>query len=312
MPKTDPARAILDKKLMNMESKIRGVYSEALETVKKRANDYLAGYERLDKRNKNLLKAGEISRAEYLKRREDAIMQGTGWIGLRETIVKDLVNSEKIAASIINGFLPEAYAESVNFATYEVELGTGIKTSFSLYNKEAVEAIMKKDKKVIPAVRLDIPKSKRWGREKIASALAQGIIAGDSIPHIAKRLEQVTTMDEKAAIRNARTWTTAAEGKGRYDAYRRAQDMGINIQKQWVAIHDAHTRMSHALIDGEIVGVDEEFSNGLMFPGDEEGAPEEVYNCRCTMMCVLGDYDFKGYDVTFDAEAYEEWKNEHG
>jgi hypothetical protein len=28
---------------------------------------------------------------------------------------------------------------------------------------------------------------------------------------------------------------------------------------------------------------DKPFSNGLMFPGDWRGRPEEVYNCRCTL-----------------------------
>lgn len=52
--------------------------------------------------------------------------------------------------------------------------------------------------------------------------------------------------------------------------------------KQWDAALDSRTRDSHARLDGEIRELDEKFSNGLMFPGDPSGRPEEVINCRCT------------------------------
>jgi uncharacterized protein with gpF-like domain len=54
--------------------------------------------------------------------------------------------------------------------------------------------------------------------------------------------------------------------------------------KVWVATADDRTRESHAELDGEEVLVDEPFSNGLMCPADPTGEPEEVYNCRCTIL----------------------------
>lgn len=300
----------MDRKLAALEKKISREYKAALETVKERANKYLKAFDRLDAQNLALFRSGVISYSEYLHLREVMIMQGTGWVGLRDAIANDLVSTDRKAVSLIRGFLPEAYAESINFATYEIEQGTKLALSFSLYSREAVEALMRGDPRVLPLPNLNISKDLRWNRQKITSAMVQGILAGDSIPHLANRLKQVTDMDDRAAIRNARTWTTAAEGKGRFDGYKRAQSKGINIAKQWIATHDNRTRMSHALIDGEICELDEEFANGLMFPGDADGPPEEICNCRCTMMSVLKDYDFVGYDHEFDADAYEEWKAE--
>ena len=40
-------------------------------------------------------------------------------------------------------------------------------------------------------------------------------------------------------------------------------------------------------MDGELAEIEEPFSNGLMFPKDSDGAPAEVYNCRCTMRTVI-------------------------
>jgi uncharacterized protein with gpF-like domain len=64
----------------------------------------------------------------------------------------------------------------------------------------------------------------------------------------------------------------------------RMNDMGILTEKEWMATHDKRVRDSHAAIDGETKPTDELFSNGLMYPGDPNGAPAEVYNCRCTMV----------------------------
>mgnify|MGYP006967240566 CR=1 FL=1 len=47
--------------------------------------------------------------------------------------------------------------------------------------------------------------------------------------------------------------------------------------------------MLNSIGDSETKGVDGKFSNGLAFPGDPNGRPEEVYQCRCTMAArVLG------------------------
>ena len=66
-----------------------------------------------------------------------------------------------------------------------------------------------------------------------------------------------------------------------FSRYRVAKSCGANVLKQWDATLDGRTRPSHARIDGEIRETDEEYSNGLMFPGDPSGPAAEVINCRC-------------------------------
>lgn len=112
-----------------------------------------------------------------------------------------------------------------------------------------------------------------------------------------------------SAIRNARTMTTSAENAGRLDSYRRAKDMGIEVMKTWVATLDSRTRHTHRMIDGETVDVDEPFSNGLMFPADPDGDPEEVYNCRCTLVTRAMSID--GVDLTDVYGDYSEWEDAH-
>ena len=43
-----------------------------------------------------------------------------------------------------------------------------------------------------------------------------------------------------------------------------------------------HGKVNHVILEGETVGIDEKFSNGLRYPRDpEDGRPEEVIRCRC-------------------------------
>jgi SPP1 gp7 family putative phage head morphogenesis protein len=104
---------------------------------------------------------------------------------------------------------------------------------------------------------------------------------------IAKRIRNVQEMNRTQAIRSARTIVTGAENKGRQDSYAKAEADGIILQKEWLATNDNRTRHSHILLDGDIVDQDKEFDNGLMFPGDPNGEPSEVYNCRCSMTAVV-------------------------
>jgi hypothetical protein len=44
------------------------------------------------------------------------------------------------------------------------------------------------------------------------------------------------------------------------------------------------------MLDGAIVDQDKKFDNGLMYPGDPSGRPEEVYNCRCTLVAKVNGF----------------------
>lgn len=100
----------------------------------------------------------------------------------------------------------------------------------------------------------------------------------------------VQEMNKTQAIRSARTIVTGAENKGRQDSYKRAEADGIILQKEWIATNDSRTRHSHAALDGATVDQDKKFDNGLMYPGDPSGRPEEVYNCRCTLVAKVNGF----------------------
>lgn len=50
---------------------------------------------------------------------------------------------------------------------------------------------------------------------------------------------------------------------------------------EWVSVMDRVTREHHAEVNGERIEKGGYFSNGLQYPLDPNGPPEEVCNCRC-------------------------------
>lgn len=92
---------------------------------------------------------------------------------------------------------------------------------------------------------------------------------------------------EAAAKRVARTESTMAYNAGRLEGMKE-----LKIQKKmWsTSKKDSRVRDSHQ-IDGEVVNVDEPFSNSLMYPGDQTAGPGECVNCRCVLLSVIEGED---------------------
>lgn len=85
----------------------------------------------------------------------------------------------------------------------------------------------------------------------------------------------------------ARTEIGAAQNAGMIDA---AEQLQVRYLKEWISIEDGRTRLSHTLVDGKKIPREQKFRVGdaeLEYPGDPNGPPEEIINCRCTMLLEL-------------------------
>lgn len=123
-------------------------------------------------------------------------------------------------------------------------------------------------------------------REEARKALAVSVSKGESSSQLAKRLARVIggKRVKWALIRMARTEVHAASEKGSFEA---ARSSGLIVVKEWAALEDRRTRLSHAIADGQLRELDVVFSVGadhLMFPGDPNGSGKETINCRCVAL----------------------------
>ncbi len=310
----DIAHKQTEQLLSDMIAEIESVYGQAHTEMKKKADDYFKKFVAEDEKKRKQLEKGEITKQQYKKWRQNKILTGQRWYAMAQTLADDLTNSNGIAASIISGYLPTAYAINGNYAAYVIEHTTTIDTGFTLFNEQAIERLIREKPDLLPKPKVDIPKDIRWNKQNLNSAVMQSIIQGESVKDLAKRLASVTDMNQTSAIRNARTMITSAQNGGREDQYRRAESMGIKLGKRWIASLDHRTRDSHRQLDGEVVKINEQFSNGLEYPGDPNGDPREVYNCRCRTIAAFPDQDFSSFErhSKLGSMTYSQWKNSKG
>ena len=284
----DKAHRLTDEKLEEMEKRLSAIYSRAEKEIQKTADEYFSKFAKQDEAKRKLLEQGKITEDEYKKWRKGKLMYGKRFTEMKEQCAKQLLNVNQTALAYVNGELPEVYAINYNAIAGSVDGVGGY--SFTLVDADTVRNLAVTDTSLLPYKELDPAKDIPWNMKKINAETLQGILQGESMDKIAKRLRNVQEMNRTQAIRSARTIVTGAETKGRQDSYARAEADGIILQKEWLSTNDGRTRHSHAMLDGAIVDQDKKFENGLMYPGDPSGRPEEVYNCRCTLVAKVNGF----------------------
>lgn len=304
-----------DEALGKLERRIKKVYVQAYEETEAKLQDYLSRFATKDKIKQEQLRAGKTTQDEYNYWRKGQVMIGKRWQEMVDSLAADYTNANRLAMAMVGDLLPGVYALNHDYGTFQVEKGSMVDTSYTLYDRSTVERLIRDNPNLLPKAKVNIPKDLRWNKQHVNNAVLQGILQGESNDKIASRLQTVTSMNHTAAIRNARTMTTGAENAGRTDSYKRAAEMGIELEQEWLATLDGRTRDSHRALDGERIPLAKDkwhpakFSNGCRYPGDPEGPAWEVYNCRCTLVVAI-----KGIDQSdaprnskLGGMSYEEW-----
>lgn len=304
----DHGHELTDQRLKELEARLLKEYTQTAGELKGKLDDYLRRFAIKDKKWQEWVAAGQKTQEEYDRWRIGQIAVGERWEAMKNTIAEDMIHTNDIARQIVSSEMPEMFSLNANYALYQVEHDARIDTSLTLYNREAVDRILREDpdlllppgKKVSRAIAEG--KAKRWEKDKIQSVMMQEILQGESIPKMAKRLaEAVSDSDYKAAVRNARTMTTNAQNAGRYDAYSRLQKNGVDLTLEWAAVLDNRTRHEHRLMHGQRRNVGEPFEvQGvkIMYPAQTgkfmsvSTVPQEmIWNCRCTILAWVKGFE---------------------
>lgn len=311
----DGGTAYTEKKAKEIEKKIEAIYKQAAKEVNQKVSDFTRRHKiKADIKLKEL-KEGKITQAEYDRWMKGQIFQRRQWLALENHATDIYVNANKAALDVIRKGAFDVLMENANYERYALEKGAGINFGFGLYDYNAVSNLILNDPQVLPKKKLDARRDKPWNMRIIRSEIAQTIIQGEPLENLAKRLAVATGSKNMNLMRtHARTSLTGAQNSGRMQTLKDALGMSINVLKEWMATLDERTRTSHQELDGEKKKVNQKFSNGLKYPGDPEGHPREVYNCRCTLVGDLTDYpeDYERYDNIngrpIKNMTYKEWK----
>ena len=123
-------------------------------------------------------------------------------------------------------------------------------------------------------------------RARVARSIEQWVRSGkgerEGVRAVAAAMKKGTALH--IAQRIARTEAHTAANKGQQDA---AEESGVDMVKEWGATEDARTRPDHSAANGQLRKLDEMFDVGgvnLDFPGDPNGPPGQIINCRCVAL----------------------------
>ena len=287
----DKAHRLTDEKLEEMEKRLSAIYSRAGKEIQKTADEYFSKFSAQDEKKRKLLEQGKITEEEYTKWRKGKVMYGKRFTEMKEQCAKQLLNVNQTALAYINGELPEVYAINYNAIESAVDGVGGY--SFTLVDADTVRNLAVTDTSLLPYKEIDPAKDIPWNMKKINAETLQGILQGESMDKIAKRMMNVQEMNKTQAIRSARTIVTGAECKGRQDSYKRAQDDGIILRKYWLATYDKRARDWHKdagndYTEEKAIDIDDFFivdGEKMLHPGDAmHGASgHNLYNCRCSI-----------------------------
>lgn len=114
-------------------------------------------------------------------------------------------------------------------------------------------------------------------KEHIAGIISAGIEEGRTTGEIKKLIEESTAFNAERAQLVARTETTRAYNGGPQKALTEyGRSTGRVFTKTWSGSLDDRERDEHLAMEGETVGIEEPFSNGLQYPAEP--------NCRCAVL----------------------------
>lgn len=320
-----------DNELEALERRIAVVYREAEKDLDQEVKEYFGKFRIRDKEMQDLVDAGEMSNADYMKWRTTQIGRGKRFEALRDKVAERYTKANEVANAYVNDLTPSIYSLNRNYEAYMIEKTVG-NCDFTLWDESTVRRLLVEQPDLMPYYPAERALNRgidlAYGKDQITKRVTSGIIRGLSPGTIANELMVgITSMSRESAVRAARTGITAAENAGRLDSWIAAEKMGIQIKRRWMCTKDGRTRTSHGKADGQTVtGTKEPFKVGgykMMYPGDRSlGAPgSEIYNCRCTTRTVEKDGieaeprqmrvrdPETGNNVLVKEMSYKDWEN---
>jgi uncharacterized protein with gpF-like domain len=294
-----------------LRRRINREYRQAEKELREKMEEFFAKSAERDKKKRQELADGKITMQEYQRWLRGQVFQGKRWQEKVDQMARQLTQVDETATAIVNGERLNVFADNMNYQHGEAERIIGAR--FDLYDQATVARLLDEQPNLLPPRRVKRSEDVPWYHKLINNCVTQGILQGESVPQIADRIGvQTGERGRTAMLRNARTAVTSAQNAGRIEAMHQQEQMGIRVQKKWIAAIDNRTRDAHrdpALAE-QVINIDQPFKTMLgeiLFPGDPAAHPANVYNCRCTLGYVYPDYQNTAQDAAQeDARGTEE------
>jgi SPP1 gp7 family putative phage head morphogenesis protein len=173
---------------------------------------------------------------------------------------------------------------------YNIETQVGVQLSFGQLPEQKIKKLVESSAEGIPLSPQLYGAMLSETKKEIKEVLKQGLILGYDNKKMANVLSNSMGMSYRKAKTIIRTESGRVNSMARQEAQEEAAKHGVDLQKRWISTLDRKTRHSHAVLDGQIVGKDEEFEtldgSRAMQPRMFGIAGEDI-NCRCGCTSVV-------------------------
>ena len=279
-------------------------------------SDYQKQFDRINDRDETQFEA--LTLGLYLRLIEDALPQIRRSLKDTKSSTKTELNDKrklrKRLQRIIGQFKQEWLTEYTDIANRTMDFGfdATVQTLFDTQNELAVMSIAEREENKRRSL-LEARGIRSFSMiqdsetEQIMATIERGIKENKTVDEITADIGKKFRDPQNVGFRAqriARTETATAMMLGKRAAMQNASRVVPGLQKVWLNANDlrvrghpvgSKTKADHWRLQGETVGVNERFSNGLKHPLDADaGQPEEVINCRCDVLLIPPGEAFAG------------------
>ena len=321
MRRMDPGERATEAEYLLISRRLRGIYGEAQMDLRMKLASFEHAHKARVEKYRAEVAAGKITEADFQAWMKGQLFQEQAWKQKQQQLAYSMAHVDEQALAMVNDGKTRVFGENANYIAWQTERKAGMNLGFGLYDRGTVNRLVREQPRLLPMPKIDEGKDVKYYNRAITNAITQGILQGESLDEIIMRIS--TDLGEKGLNgmrRNARTAYTGAQNAGRMEGLRKAQELGVEVKKQWMATLDDSTRDAHQELDGQTAEVDEPFQSSLgpiMYPGDPDADPANVYNCRCTLV-----YQYTKFPASLDRVddsgehfgnmTYRQWKEAKG
>jgi SPP1 gp7 family putative phage head morphogenesis protein len=197
-------------------------------------------------------------------------------------VVKDMDDVDKepfmIEYHTLDKVTSPLYVTALELGVQLIIEETGLEISFNLADPESVYFLTNKKLKIQGVI--------QTVKNQISIQLNEAYRLGENVEQAADRIRSVFDVAKSRARAIARTEIGGASNEGRFIAMNKS---GFTEQ-EWFTALDERVRPTHQAMQGKIIKMGEMWvlpsGASLRHPGDYNGPPQEIINCRCIAVVV--------------------------